>query len=190
MRCASCDTDNPPGTLACRRCAAPLAAEGLPCPGCGAQTSASSRFCGACGAPLPVSGAPTVGDGRYEIGRLLGEGSRKRVFLGYDRRLDRQVAIALIETGGLDASTLARVRSEARALGKLSDHPNIVTVHDTGEEPGRVFVVSQLMAGGDVQQYLERFPGRRLPLGDALRIAEQSAGRSPTPIATASSTGT
>ena len=29
------------------------------------------------------------------------------------------------------------------------------------------------MAGGDVQQYLERFPGRRLPLGDALRIAEQ-----------------
>jgi ketosteroid isomerase-like protein/TolB-like protein len=114
-----------------------------------------------------------VGDGRYEIARLLGEGSRKRVFLGYDRRLDRQVAIALIETGGLDAATLARVRSEARALGKLGDHPNTVTVHDTGEEPGRIFIVSQLMAGGDVQQYLERFPGRRLPLGDALRIAEQ-----------------
>ncbi|NIU39834.1 hypothetical protein GWN65_07675, partial [Candidatus Bathyarchaeota archaeon] len=55
-----------------------------------------------------------------------------RVYLAHDTRLDRDVAFALIKTEGLDAAGLARVRREAQAMGRLGDHPNVVTVHDIG----------------------------------------------------------
>ena len=46
------------------------------------------------------------------------------------------MAFSLIKTEGLDAAGLARVRREAQAMGRLGDHPNVVTVHDIGEEAG------------------------------------------------------
>ncbi len=66
--------------------------------------------------------------------RFLGEGGKKRVYLAHDTLLDRDVAFALIKTEGLDEAGLARVRSEAQAMGRLGAHPHIVTVFDIGEE--------------------------------------------------------
>ena len=86
--------------------------------------------------------------GRYTVRRLLGEGSRKRVYLAHDTRLDREVALAVIRTEGLDDAARARVRREAQAMARLGDHPHIVTVHDIGDENGQPYLVSQLMAGG------------------------------------------
>jgi hypothetical protein len=63
----------------------------------------------------------------------------------HDTRLDRDVALALIKTEGLDAGALACVRREAQAMGRLGDHPHIVTVHDIGEENGQPGIVSQFM---------------------------------------------
>jgi hypothetical protein len=57
------------------------------------------------------------------------------VHLARDTRLGREVAIALIKSEGLD---LVRVRREAEAMGRLGDHPNVVTVHDVAEEGERV----------------------------------------------------
>jgi len=95
-----------------------------------------------------------IAGGRYQVRRLLGEGVRKRVYLAYDTRLDREVALALIKSEGLDAASLARVRREAQAMGRLGDHPHIVTIHDVGEEDGRSYIVSQYMAGGSVEELL------------------------------------
>src|SRR5206468_11785823 len=72
--------------------------------------------------------------GRYTVRRLLGEGSRKRVYLAHDARLDREVALAVIRTEGLDDAARARVRREAQAMARLGDHPHIVTVYDRSEE--------------------------------------------------------
>ena len=58
--------------------------------------------------------------GRYRVRRLLGEGGRKRVYLATDTRLEREVALALIKTEGLDDAGVARVHREARALGRLA----------------------------------------------------------------------
>ncbi len=87
--------------------------------------------------------------------RFLGEGGRKRVYLARDERLDRDVAIAVVKTEGLDEQGLSRVRREAQAMGKLGDHPNIVTIHDVGDDIGQdgraqPYIVSQYMSGGAV----------------------------------------
>jgi class 3 adenylate cyclase len=105
------------------------------------------------------------------VKRFLGEGGRKRVYLAHDSKLDRDVAIAVIKTEGLDEAGLERVRREAQAMGRLGDHPHIVTVHDMGEEDGQPYIVSQYMAGGDLEGLLQQAENHRLPIDEALRIA-------------------
>src|SRR5213083_2975390 len=111
--------------------------------------------------------------GRYLVKAFLGEGGSKRVYLTHDTRRERDVAVAVIRTEGLDEAGLARVRREAQAMARLGDHPHIVTVYDIGDENGQPYLVSQLMAGGDVAVLLGAVPERRLPLGRTLAIAEQ-----------------
>jgi serine/threonine protein kinase/cell division septation protein DedD len=113
--------------------------------------------------------------GRYRILRLLGEGGSKTVYLARDVNLDREVAFALIRTHGLDEAGRERINREARAMGRLGDHPNIVNVYDVGEEQGQPYIVSQYMAGGSVENLLERSPNHYLSLADAVRIAGEVA---------------
>ena len=155
------------------------------CPICARANPLGQRFCDGCGAPLdasPERRAPTeqpspahprsLSGGRYRIERFLGEGGRKRVYLAHDERLARDVAIGLIKVDGLDEIGLTRVRREAEAMGRLGDHPHVVTVHDVGDEDGRPFIVSQYMAGGDVASLLAAAPDGRLSIDEAARIAE------------------
>src|SRR5207302_3381619 len=72
-------------------------------------------------------------EGRYKVTRFLGEGGKKRVFLAHDTKLDRDVAFALIKTEGLDDEGRLRLKREAQAMGRLGDHPHIVSVFDIGE---------------------------------------------------------
>ena len=126
--------------------------------------------------PTPTS-APAVptsfAAGRYQVKRFLGEGGKKRVYLAHDTRLDRDVAFSLIKTEGLDAAGLARVRREAQAMGRLGDHPNVVTVYDIGEEAGQPYIVSQFMEGGSVEDLVDQAPDHRLPIDQSLQIASE-----------------
>jgi class 3 adenylate cyclase len=107
------------------------------------------------------------------VQRFLGEGGRKRVYLAHDTKLDRDVAFAVIKTEGLDADGVERVRREAQAMGRLGDHPHIVTIYDVGEESGEQYIVSQYMAGGAAEDLIARAPNHRLPTDQAVRIAGQ-----------------
>jgi len=115
----------------------------------------------------------SFGGGRYRIERPLGEGGKKRVYLARDARLDRDVALAVLKTEGLDEAGRERLWREAQAMGRLGDHAHVVTVHDIGEENGQPYIVSQFMAGGDVERLLREAEQHRLPVARALRIAEQ-----------------
>jgi class 3 adenylate cyclase len=115
----------------------------------------------------------SFGGGRYEVKEFLGEGAKKRVYLAHDTRLGRDVAIAVIKIEGMDEAGLSRVRREARAMGRLGDHPNVVTIYDIGDEAGTPFIVGQHMPGGSVADLLERSSGHRIGVNEALQIAEQ-----------------
>jgi len=112
----------------------------------------------------------TFAGGRYAVKRLLGEGAQKVVYLVRDTALERDCALALLKIEGMDSESLKRFRREAQAMARLT-HPNIVTVHDIGEEEGRPYIVCEYVAGGDLRQELGQAKGP-LPLGRALSIAK------------------
>jgi serine/threonine protein kinase len=125
--------------------------------------------------PEPASSAPPVPDsfanGRYQVKRFLGEGGKKKVYLAHDTLLDRDVAFALIKTEGLDEAGRQRITREARAMGRLGDHPNVVTVFDIGDEHGQPYMVLPLLTGGDVEGLIENAEEHKLPLTRAIQIA-------------------
>jgi predicted ATPase len=113
----------------------------------------------------------SIAGGRYLIQRLLGGGGQKRVYLARDTRLGRDVVISLLRTEQLDPGNVIRLTREAQAMARLGDHPNIITVHDIGEEDGQPYVVSQYIDGGSVADLLERSGKRPLPLERVIQLA-------------------
>ena len=113
-------------------------------------------------------------NGRYQVKKFLGEGGKKKVYLAQDTLLDREVAFALIKTEGLDEVSRTRITREAQAMGRLGSHPHIVTVFDLGQEADQPYMVTELMGGGDVEGVIEDATDHRLPLEQAIDIAQET----------------
>ena len=133
----------------------------------------------ATGATAPTGPAPqepraeptSFAAGRYQIKELLGEGGRKRVYAAHDGVLDRDVALAVIKTEGLDEASRVRITREAQAMGRLGDHPNILQIHDLADENGQPYIVLPLTPGGDVEALIDQAPEHRVPIERAVNIA-------------------
>ena len=88
--------------------------------------------------------------GKFEIIRLLAQGSMGEVYLGRDPVLGREVAIKVIHTSAsMGPQARERFATEARAAGALN-HPNIVTIHEMGEEQGVLYLAMELVKGEDL----------------------------------------
>jgi eukaryotic-like serine/threonine-protein kinase len=81
---------------------------------------------------------------RYQGVRFLGQGGMGQVFLAYDPRLRRNVALKFVR--GDDAELVQRLLSEARAQARV-DHERICQVFEVGEVEGRPFIAMQYVAG-------------------------------------------
>src|SRR5262245_66684793 len=96
------------------------------------------------------------------------------VFRARDIQLDRRVAIKILhERYVSDPEYLARFRSEARAVARLS-HPNIVTGIDRGDDGGRQYIVFEHVDGENLKERVVR--SGRLPVRRALELALGDAG--------------
>ena len=118
----------------------------------------------------PVSFA----SGRYHLQSRLGEGGQKRVFLARDKELDRDVVIGVLNRRQIESDSLNRLRREAKAMARLDEHPNVVSVYDIGEEDGNPFIVTQYVRGGSVADVLSACRPAPLQLPEAIRIAAQT----------------
>jgi eukaryotic-like serine/threonine-protein kinase len=121
-----------------------------------------------------MSEAPpvTIGDGRYEVGQVIGSGGMAEVRLGRDLRIGRDVAIKLLRPDlGRDPAFQTRFRREAQAAASLNSSA-IVAVFDTGQDviDGRVtpYIVMEYVKGRTLREVLNE-DGRLLP-GRALAI--------------------
>jgi serine/threonine-protein kinase len=113
--------------------------------------------------------------GRYELGELLGRGGMAEVRKGHDSRLGRVVAIKRLRTDlASDPTFQARFRREAQSAASLN-HPAIVAVYDTGEEPAtdgseamQPYIVMEFVAGRTLRDILRE--GRKILPERALEI--------------------
>ena len=132
------------------------------------------------GGPLPGPGA--LLDGRYRLDAVIARGGMSIVHLATDERLDRHVAVKLLDPmlAG-DRAFVDRFTLEARSVARLSD-PGIVQVFDQGVEGDTAFLVMELVPGGTLRELLdERGPmppyaaaAVLRPLLGALREAHES----------------
>ncbi len=109
--------------------------------------------------------------GRYALESELGHGGMGQVFRARDLKLGRAVALKLLAPGAHDEEQRHRFEREARAAGSL-DHPNIVVVHDVGEQRGEPYIVTELLEGETLRRILSRGP---LGPAKALDLAAQLA---------------
>ena len=108
--------------------------------------------------------------GRYELRRHIAQGGMSVVFLGYDRRVRRQVAVKVLY--GSDEPFVRRFEREALAVGALS-HDHILPLYDFGEQRPWYYLVMPFVEGGTLRDYLCK--RERLTLDEAGSLLEQIA---------------
>jgi serine/threonine protein kinase len=105
--------------------------------------------------------------GRYEIKSLIGQGGMSAVYLGYDPRSLREVAIKVLPPYYVHAERF-RDRFEREAVMiALLEHPAIVPVYDMGEEDGQPYIVMRYMSGGSLAEKLRDGP---IPLRECMEM--------------------
>ena len=106
--------------------------------------------------------------GHYRIESWLGAGGMGEVYCATDTRLDRPVAVKVLsEHLSTHPDALERFEIEAKAAAALS-HPNILAIHDFGDEQGVAYAVTELLHGETLRARLNRSP---LDVREALQIA-------------------
>lgn len=116
--------------------------------------------------------------GQYEIESQLGSGGMATVYLAYQPKLDRRVAVKMMhQTFTSDSNFLTRFQREARIVARL-DHPNIVPIYDYDEHNNVPYLVMKYVEGRTLKRMLNEAPLsladiRHLlpPIADALTYA-------------------
>lgn len=107
--------------------------------------------------PDPLVGA--LLDGRYRVEARIATGGMSTVYRGLDVRLDRPVALKVMDARYADDyQFLTRFHREARAIASLK-HPGLVAIYDQGNDSAHPFLVMELIEGGTLRELLrERGP--------------------------------
>jgi serine/threonine protein kinase/Tfp pilus assembly protein PilF len=110
--------------------------------------------------------------GHYKILGMLGAGGMGEVYLAEDRKLDRRVAIKILnEQFSSDEANLQRFISEAKAASALN-HPNIIVIHEIGESEDKHYIVSEFIEGRTLREVLTK---SQLSLSEVLDVSIQIA---------------
>src|SRR5258705_4052108 len=119
--------------------------------------------------------------GPYEVLHQLGAGGMGEVYRAHDPRLGRDIALkvirrALVGDGGAEEDALERLLREA-TLASALNHPNIVTIYETGTVESDRYIAMELVEGRTLRQLaseglpLERTVGIARQIAEALAVA-------------------
>ena len=93
--------------------------------------------------------------GRFELKRVLGEGAQASVWLGFDKRLEREVAVKLMRSeAAADPVAVGEWLREARSVSRLT-HPNIVPVFEADMHGSQPYLVFEYVPGPTLTQHLK-----------------------------------
>ena len=141
-----------------------------------ADASLNDLTCSGCGSRFSLADDPhetqtraakfTKQLGHFELIEQIGVGSFGSVWKARDHELDRWVAVKIPRRGKLDPTEVEQFVREARAAAQLS-HPNIVSVHEVGRDGETVFIVSDLVRGVSLSDWLT---GQHPTIREACRL--------------------
>ena len=109
---------------------------------------------------------------RYVVEGELGRGGMATVYLAYDSKLRRRVAIKLLDSEVASAVGVERFEREIRVAAGMT-HPRILSVHESGQADGLFYYVMPYVDGESLRARLDR--EKQLPVDDALEIAREVA---------------
>ena len=89
---------------------------------------------------------------RFRLCEPLGRGGFGTVYRAHDERLEREVAVKVIEIGD---HSFDRIVREAQAVGRLN-HPGVVTLYELGDDGQRAYLVSELVDGATLAEMQRR----------------------------------
>ena len=166
------------------------------CPSCQTTLPADAVFCHRCGTATPQGinretgqvTAPETDDvveaarreliqqalgDSCQVRRLLGRGGFAEVYVAYDKRLKREIAVKTIR-GDLvvNETLLERFQREAEAVAKLR-HPNVVPIYSVGESHGVAYFTMPLIEGESLGSALER--EGRFSVSESVRILREAS---------------
>ncbi|MEV4009236.1 protein kinase [Nonomuraea angiospora] len=119
---------------------------------------------------LPVEDAPG-----YRVLDQAGQGGFAVVYRAYQERLDRVVALKVLSVDRVDQRTMRRFQRELQLTGRLTGHPNVVTVFDTGvTRSGKPYIAMDYFENGSLRDKVRK--EGPLPVPDVLRAGVKLAG--------------
>jgi eukaryotic-like serine/threonine-protein kinase len=125
---------------------------------------------------IAITLSPNSHFGLYEIRSLIGQGGMGEVYLAYDSRLRRQVAIKLLPAEFTENKVrLSRFEREAYAASSLN-HPNILTIYEIGQHDAHHFIATEYVDGESLRQRIRSGPLElRETLGIVIQVADALA---------------
>jgi len=112
-------------------------------------------------------------NGRYELIERIGSGGMSIVYKAKDRALGRIVAVKMMhESFTNDKGFLKRFQQEAHAAANLA-HPNIVTVHDIGQDEYKHYIVMEFVEGQTLKEIIRSRNEEPMPISRALDLMIQ-----------------
>lgn len=123
---------------------------------------------------MPSDDSSVIGTilGHYRILKKIGAGGMGEVYRAHDQQLDRDVAIKMLPAASFaDPMARSRLLREARSSAALN-HPNICTIHEVGEDSGRMYIAMELVEG---QCLSDALPPEGFAPDSVLRVGSQIA---------------
>ncbi|WP_296507246.1 serine/threonine protein kinase [Rhodoferax sp.] len=106
--------------------------------------------------------------GRFELLKILGKGAQSTVWLAFDPRLEREVAVKVMRPeSGVDGQAVAQWLQEARNVGRVT-HPNIVPVYEADIHEAQPYLVFEYIAGSTLDQHVRQHGA--LPAAQAVAL--------------------
>jgi serine/threonine protein kinase len=118
---------------------------------------------------------PDLAGTRYRLLERVARGGMGVVYAAEDEKLERRVALKVLDVPGTDGDLANRLMREARVLARL-EHPGIVPVHDVGTlADGRVFYTMKFVEGQRLDKFIEGVESAQDRLRLFLRVCEAVA---------------
>lgn len=110
--------------------------------------------------------------GRYRISRLLGVGRTAEVYLAEDVSLQRNVVVKVLLPDLAAHESIRRAFRDHIVRAATLSHPHLARVYDGGQEHGAIFMISEYLSGGSLEDAMRA--GRRLSVDDAARLGRDA----------------